>query len=94
MAVSHSISIPRSKFITGEELTGEKDNVNTVYNTQFKFVWDLGSGNHFFNLFRNGQLQMLGEQYVILLSSGEGIGVRVFRPLRKHENLICNYVKI
>jgi len=94
MAVSHSISIPRSKFITGEELTGEKDNVNTVYNTQYQFVWDLGSGNHFFELNRNGQLQVLGDQYVILLSSGKGVGVRVFRPLRKQESLFCNYVKV
>lgn len=94
MAVSHSISIPRKKLVTGEQLVGDKNNINTIFNTPDKFVWDLGGDNQYFELYRNGQLQILGEQYIVLLSSSKGIGVRMFRPLRPQEILTSNYIRI
>jgi hypothetical protein len=93
MAVSHSVPIPRGKITTGELLIGEKNGINTVFDTDDTFVWDLGGDNHYFELFKNGQLLILGEQYVVRLSDGMGIGVRVFRPLRRHENLTSNYIR-
>ena len=93
MAVSYSVPLPRGKITTGEILDGDKDGLNTIYDTEYNFIWDLGGDNRYFELFRNGQLLSLGDQYVVRISNGVGIGVRVFRPLRPHENLTANFIR-
>lgn len=94
MAVSHAVPIPRNKIRTGEELVGEKDGTNTVFLSPENFLWDFGGDGIYFEVFKNGQLQIMGSQYVVLLSSGEGIGIRLFRPPRINDSLVVNYVSI
>ena len=94
MAVAHAVPIPRNKIRTGEELIGDKDGINTVFYSPENFLWDFGSDGIYFEFFRNGQLQVIGAQYVILLSNNKGIGIRMFRPPRPHDSLLINYVSI
>lgn len=94
MAKSRRIDfIAASRYQTGEELIGVKNALNSVFNSPEPFVYDL-DGGFFFEFFRNGVKQELGKQFVILLSSGNGIGVRMFRPPRPNESLTINYVRI
>ena len=94
MALSR-ISPPRGieqrRIRTGEELLGVKDSTNIIFDSPEDFDIDL-EGGFYFEFFRNGQLQLLGKQYVILSLNGVGFGIRTIRPPKPNDSLVINYV--
>lgn len=82
--------IPREKFNSGVSVDGVKDGVNTVFSTPVSFNLDID----YFSLYRNGQLQELGTQYVILSSNGVGVGIRLFRPPRPNDLITLDFIEI
>lgn len=90
--VNTNLFLRKSTLRTGEELIGDKDSSNTVFSTPEEFVYDLPGDGFYFEFFRNGQLQVLGKEYSILLSGGNGVGVKVTVPPRPHEILLVNFI--
>jgi len=87
------VGLEQQRLRTGELLIGVKDGQNPIFDSPDDFAIDL-DGGFYFEFFRNGQLQMLGLQYIILSAGGVGVGLKLFRPPRPQEDLMINYVTL